>query len=35
MVKFWAKRINMDINRIDEVPAYWREAVRAYIEEQA
>ena len=32
MVKFWAKRINMDLSRIDEVPKTWREQVRAYIE---
>lgn len=32
MAKFWAKRINYDIERIDEVPALWREAVRALIE---
>lgn len=33
MVKFWAKRINYDINRIDEVPTLWREQVRAFLEE--
>lgn len=33
MVKFWFKRINGDITRIDEVPALWREQVRALIEE--
>ena len=32
MVKFWAKRIKYDLDRIDEVPAYWREKVREYIE---
>lgn len=32
MAKFWARRINYDIDRIDEVPALWREAVRALIE---
>lgn len=32
MVKFWAKRINYDIDRIGEVPALWREKVRALIE---
>ena len=31
MVKFWAKRINYDITRIDEVPSHWREAVRELI----
>ena len=35
MVKFWAKRINYDITRIGEVPALWREQVRALIEEAA
>lgn len=34
MAKFYAKRINYDITRIDEVPAHWREAVRAIIEER-
>ena len=28
MAKFWAKRINYDIDRIGEVPKAWREAVR-------
>ena len=32
MIKFWAKRIGMDINRINEVPLAWRDGVRAYIE---
>lgn len=32
MVKFWYKRINGDINRIEEVPAAWRDGVRAMIE---
>lgn len=32
MAKFWAKRINYDIERIDEVPKTWREAVRVIIE---
>lgn len=32
MVKFWAKRIGGDIERIDEVPALWREGVRDLIE---
>ena len=31
MVKFWAKRIDMDLDRINEVPNKWREGVRAYI----
>jgi hypothetical protein len=31
MAKFWAKRINYDISRIDEVPALWREQVRELI----
>ena len=34
MAKFWAKRIGYDIDRIDEVPALWREQVRALIEGQ-
>lgn len=32
MAKIYAKRINYDIARIDEVPAHWRDAVRALIE---
>lgn len=32
MVKFWAKRINYDLNRIDEVPTLWRKQVKEYIE---
>lgn len=32
MAKIYAKRINYDINRIDEVPVLWREQVRALIE---
>lgn len=35
MVKFWARRISYDITRIGEVPALWREQVRALIEEAA
>jgi hypothetical protein len=31
MVKFWAKRIGMDLERIDEAPVRWREDVRQYI----
>lgn len=31
MAKFWAKRINYNILRIDEVPALWREDVRQLI----
>lgn len=34
MVKFWAKRINYDIDRINEVPTKWREDVRQYIEQE-
>lgn len=34
MVKFWYKRIKGDINRINEVPELWREAVRALCEAQ-
>lgn len=32
MTKFWARRIGWDIDRIDEVPALWRDQVRALIE---
>jgi hypothetical protein len=32
MVKFWAKRIRYDLERIDEVPTKWRDDVREYIE---
>lgn len=32
MVKFWAKRINYDLTRIDEVPTLWRRQVKEYIE---
>jgi hypothetical protein len=35
MVKFWAKRINFDLERINEVPTKWREDVRQYIIENA
>lgn len=31
MVKFWAKRISYDLERIDEVPTKWREDVRQFI----
>lgn len=31
MAKFWFKRINGDINRIEEVPTAWREEVREMI----
>lgn len=31
MAKFWAKRINYDLNRIGEVPSLWREQVRELI----
>lgn len=34
MVKFWAKRIKYDLDRISEVPSYWREKVREDIEAQ-
>ena len=34
MVKFWAKRIKYDLDRIDEVPTKWRDGVREYIEAQ-
>jgi hypothetical protein len=34
MVKFWAKRIKYDLDRIDEVPTKWRDDVRLYIEAQ-
>lgn len=34
MAKFWAKRINYNIARINEVPALWRDEVRAMIEAQ-
>lgn len=33
MVKFWFKRINGDIKRIDEVPELWSEKVREMIEQ--
>lgn len=33
MVKFWALRIEMNLERIDEVPAKLRDKVREYIEE--
>lgn len=32
MVKFWAKRINYDLTRINEVPTLWRDGVREFIE---
>lgn len=35
MAKFWYRRINGDIERIEEVPALWREQVRAMIEQAA
>jgi hypothetical protein len=35
MVKFWAKRIGYDPDRIGEVPALWRARVNAYIEQRA
>jgi len=33
MAKFWAERIEYDLNRIDEVPAKLREKVKNYIEQ--
>lgn len=33
MVKFWFKRINGDIKRIEEVPELWKEKVRKMIEQ--
>lgn len=33
MVKFWFKRIKGDIQRIEEVPEFWREKVRKMIEQ--
>lgn len=33
MAKFWFKRINGDIERIDEVPELWRDKVREMIEQ--
>lgn len=33
MVKFWFKRINGDIQKIEEVPELWREKVRKMIEQ--
>ena len=34
MAKFWAERINYDLERVDtEVPAKLKEKVRTYIEE--
>lgn len=32
MVRFWYDRIQGDINRIDEVPMLWRDAVKEKIE---
>lgn len=32
MAKFWARRINYDIERISEVPSLWREQVRVLID---
>lgn len=31
MAKFWAKRINYNVLRINEVPTLWREDVRQLI----
>lgn len=33
MVEFWALRIGMDLNRLEEVPAKLRDKVKAYIQE--
>ena len=33
MAKFWAERIEYDLNRIDEVPTKLREKVKNYIEQ--
>ena len=33
MVKFWFKRVEGDIQRIEEVPELWREKVRKMIEQ--
>ena len=33
MVKFWAIRIDMDLDRLDEVPNKLRDKVKQYIEE--
>ena len=33
MVKFWALRIEMNLERIEEVPAKLRDKVREYIEQ--
>ena len=33
MVKFWALRIDMDLDRLDEVPNKLRDKVKQYIEE--
>jgi hypothetical protein len=32
ITKQWAKKINYDLERIDEVPSLYREWVREYIE---
>ena len=33
MVEFWAVRINMDLERIGEVPAKLKDKVKTYIQE--
>lgn len=33
MANFWFKRIKGDIERINEVPTHWRDAVRDMIEQ--
>lgn len=34
MVKLYVKRIKLHVMTIDEVPALWREAVRAALDEE-
>ena len=34
MVEFWANRINMDLERLEEVPNKLRDKVKVYIQEQ-
>ena len=35
MVKFWAERIEYDLDRLNEVPSKLRDKVKMYIEENA
>lgn len=35
MVKFWSLRIDMDLDRLDEVPNKLRDKVKKYIEENS